>query len=871
MRKSTAELWTLIPDDALAVVEIRESDDEWADYKDSQLRSFLTEFSYYKRIKEKVNYVSNALGAGGEYSVFDMLGDKTFLLSFHEVEGIEGVMYLPIKKEDKFFVKKIKSSFESNPAFLIRKQKFQKKKYNELHFLETNEILYFQEFHGVFIASFSKKLFLKTLKGKLDIKNFQKSRIAKLKKKHEEDEIETKDVNVFIDYVSLANALKKYVTEDSNSILDEISNFAQYSFLGLELDYDIATFSGFTTCSDSTINFLSVFDDQDAGKLTSLRMIPTNAITVNSFPITDELAYREKVKAYSWGHNEDETAYEEFVDFISEEVLILNLLSSSGEMDKTFVYKVKDPETAFRWLEEESTGQIEEYEGYKIGLLNKSDLVEQLHGSLYSGAEVKVFTILDDYVVLSESLPALKEYLLNVTSNNNWKHSEFEKDNFEDHFLEANYSFYINPSLAKKAIYDDLTSSGATLRDQGTQSIVMNDFLLFEFSFQGEKYYTDIVLKFNKDNKVDEVSVDTISVENEDQVKTLFEFGSETALNSKAYVVKNYLHRTREVLVQDAGNVVHMVDHEGKERWSYPLESSIVGEVFEVDVFKNQKIQYLLATSKKTYVIDRKGKLVENYPFTLPNNRTIESINLFDYEGNKNYRLVLTSGSDAFLYNVSGENLEGWNPKSFSSGIQGALNHVKVRGKDYIIGFLKDGRIDVVNRRGEGIKGFPLSLGSEILTEGIVRSGNNNGKTNFYSIIENGKVIVSNLNSKIVSETNLLGKTAVSLVENSEDVVAVSRDEGHVYFQNLGSNSNVTIEADFGERIYCQFYNISGKKLYVITDVGKEKTYLYDSEGVIVNKSDLNSNQEVSLLYSSSKNVYRIYLVDGNRLRLIEF
>ncbi len=874
MRKSTAELWTLIPDDALAVIEVRESDDEWDEYKVSGLKTFLSDFSYYKRIEEKVNYVSQSLEVGDEYSLFDILGDKTFLVSLHDAnsEGIEGVMYLPIGKEDKFFIKKIKETFESNPSFLIRKQKFEKKKFNELHFLETNEILYFQEFHGVFIASFSKKLFLKTLKGKLDIKNFQKSRIAKLKKKHEQDEIETKNVNVFIDYKSLSTALNKYVSEDARTILSEIGNFAQYSFLGLELDDNVATFSGFTTCSDSTINFLSVFDDQGAGKSELLEMIPTNAITVNSFLITDALAYNEKVKAYSWGHEDVESEYDEFLGLMSGEILALNLLSSSGETDKAFVYKTEDAATAFRWLEEQSTGQIEEYTDVKIGLLNKSDLVGQVHGSLYAGTEVNVFTVLGDYVVLSSSIPALKEYILNVTSNNNWEQSSLENDNFDEHFLESNYSFYINPTLAKKAIYDDLTSAGAKLRDEAVNSIALSEFLLFEFSFQGEKYYTDVVMKFNEGELVEETPEEEVAQEVEvGELKSLFEYGSEVGLTSKAHVVKNYLHRTREVLIQDANNTLHMIDHDGKERWSYPLEAPILDEVHEIDVFQNQKLQYLFATSKKLYILDRKGGVVENFPVALPDEKVIESIALFDYENNRNYRIIAVSGSDAFLYDVAGKNLEGWNPKSFSSEIKGSLSHLKVRGKDYITAFLKDGRIDVVNRRGEGVKGFPLSLGAELACEGVISSGSNNGKTFFYSITTAGMAVVSNLNAKVTAQVELLGKTSFSLVENADDVVAVSKNAEHVYFQNLITNTTLTIDASYSDDVVFQFYNISGKRHYVITDKSTKKTVIYDSEGKLIHNMDLPSTEEISLLYSSSKNVYRIYLVEDNRLSLVEF
>ena len=104
-------------------------------------------------------------------------------------------------------------------------------------------------------------------------------------------------------------------------------------------------------------------------------------------------------------------------------------------------------------------------------------------------------------------------------------------------------------------------------------------------------------------------------------------------------------------------------------------------------MYKNQKLQYLFATKNKVYCIDRKGNDVENYPYSVKHGEgEINTLSVIDYDGSKNYR-VLVSKTDGtvVLYDITGADLEGWNPKKFDTKLSQPGKHVRVRGKDFIL------------------------------------------------------------------------------------------------------------------------------------------------------------------------------------------
>jgi hypothetical protein len=148
--------------------------------------------------------------------------------------------------------------------------------------------------------------------------------------------------------------------------------------------------------------------------------------------------------------------------------------------------------------------------------------------------------------------------------------------------------------------------------------------------------------------------------------------------------------------------------------WQQFLESPIQGNIYQLDFYKNRRLQYLVATDSLLHVIDRNGEYIENYPKNIADIST-EVVSVIDYDNSKNYRFMLSEkGGDIYLLDKEGNRLEGWSPKSFAGRFSIYPFHLRVRSRDVFLGVKENGEVIGTNRRGETLNGFPLDLDARI-------------------------------------------------------------------------------------------------------------------------------------------------------------
>src|SRR5690554_6662183 len=95
--------------------------------------------------------------------------------------------------------------------------------------------------------------------------------------------------------------------------------------------------------------------------------------------------------------------------------------------------------------------------------------------------------------------------------------------------------------------------------------------------------------------------------------------------------IQNFNDRSTDYLVQDERHNVHLLTGDGENVFSQQVEGEIVGDVFQIDYYKNGKLQILFATQQAVYCYDRLGTLLPGYPIQLPSGEAIDYLNLVDY------------------------------------------------------------------------------------------------------------------------------------------------------------------------------------------------------------------------------------------------
>lgn len=165
------------------------------------------------------------------------------------------------------------------------------------------------------------------------------------------------------------------------------------------------------------------------------------------------------------------------------------------------------------------------------------------------------------------------------------------------------------------------------------------------------------------------------------------------------FLVRNHVNRTQEVLVQDDANVIHLLSSTGSVLWKRELDGPIMGDVRQVDKFRNGKLQLLFNTEGRIHVIDRNGKDVGGFPVSLPE-KASAPLSVFDYEGTKEYRvLVPTVNSTLLNYDLNGKPVQGWVPPRTPATCAVPVQHLRVRGKDHLVLVDHSGNVTVLDRK----------------------------------------------------------------------------------------------------------------------------------------------------------------------------
>lgn len=166
------------------------------------------------------------------------------------------------------------------------------------------------------------------------------------------------------------------------------------------------------------------------------------------------------------------------------------------------------------------------------------------------------------------------------------------------------------------------------------------------------------------------------------------------------FLLTDHLSRTKQVLVQDKKYRIHLITCTGKTLWQRELDGPVKGGVEQVDRYKNGKLQMILNTADRVYLIDRNGENVTGFPLSLPE-KASAPLSVFDYDGRKDYRvLVPTVGARLLNFDIAGKVTEGWTPPRTPVVCTLPVEHLRIRGKDHLLLVDRNGGITVLDRRG---------------------------------------------------------------------------------------------------------------------------------------------------------------------------
>lgn len=802
-----ADPFNAIPDDASIILKIRgpyynirpilEENKIW-----NEMLSFPSAKRFHMNFLKLDSILSN------DKQATEMVKKNELTLSFHQSgkNKYDFVAYMPVltKNSEKHLIGMIEQKI--NGKAIITSRKYSGTKIQDIKFSEPSSLDFSFTFSSGLLMVSPSGILLEEAIRQLEQQNSNNLRPGFLQVFRTAGH--NVEANVYINYRTFPVMLARLLNEKYKKNLEEFKCFADWGELDASIRDDVILLNGFTATDQSANEYLNVFLKQQPQNIEIEKIIPDQVAAFIVFSIEDLRRFKQQYKEYlkadgslenyqaeidAVNKKYDIDMEEMFYSFMDKEagVLITDVKNYDRDQNTFFVMKTLSQGQAednirdiiAKAAENEQSGSQSFIHNYRIDnetqitiyRMPVPSLAHKLLGKLFEGVQNHFCTFYDNYLVFGNSIPALAKFIhTNLLQNNLSSDLEFNKcSNFMS--SQANIYFYMDISRSMELIQRYLNDKAAIKLDENKDHVMNFHALAVQITNEGDLFYNNIFLNYSSDGM------------NEPQ--TVWESRLDHFFDFKPKILINHNTQEKEIFIQDNENFIYLINSSGRILWKIKMESQIKSDIYQIDYYKNGKLQYLFNTKTHIHLIDRNGNNVEKYPIVLRSPAT-NGIAVFDYEKNKDYRLLVAAEDRLiYAYNIEGQIVKGWSPDRTEQIIFRPLHHVRLEDRDYIIG-TDNYSTYILNRKGEtrvNVKThFPVSY-------------NNDFRFDLFS-------------------TGIKPR------------IAITDTSGHVHFIYFDGSTEELICGDFSSRHYFEYIDLdgNGKKEMIFADGNELKVYNFD-------------------------------------------
>jgi hypothetical protein len=545
--------------------------------------------------------------------------------------------------------------------------------------------------------------------------------------------------NIFIDYKTIPGMVSGLFNERYSGQVSEFVRFANWSEMDLNLRPDAVLLNGFTYSGEDSGDFLGIILKHQPQKLDIEAVIPENMAAFFALGLDDFPGYKRDYIEYLEVHGigraylRDLNAMNEkykldldkmFLPVMDRQVAaVLTDVRNFGWDENAFVVCNTKSRSLAEDKMKEFLGIVAEKEGVALSSLILESPVNndvnytfyqlpvpflpaKLFGKMFNGINSKYCVFFDNYMIFGNSIPALSKYIHSNQLGNNLG-SDLGFQQFSEYLASrSNLYFYLDVSASGKLLEKYLRKDLADKYEKESGHFSKFQALAYQITSENDLAYNNIILKYSPDVR--------------DEPQTVWESRLDYPVASKPRLVTNHYTGEKEIFVQDEGNNIYLLNGSGRVLWKQKIKGPILGEVYQIDYYKNGKLQLMFNTREQIHLLDRNGNYVERFPVNLRSPAT-NGMAVFDYEENRDYRIAV-AGEDRgiYLYDKTGSLVRGWDIPRTEGRVSMTLNHFRVGNKDYIV-FADHLTTYILNRKGENRvrveKHFPVAENTSIVLE----------------------------------------------------------------------------------------------------------------------------------------------------------
>lgn len=869
--------WSFVPDNSLIVYQPDNFYSFWKESKKLKIWKNIGALDGVSRIDTAFSVLDSL--AGDTTLLQHFFRENELLISLHKTESerLSGLFLLKVAELEQH-------NFLNNIVGFLQDKGFESSPRNYLGFTINEFQKGKQQFAYVFyrnfvIASFIPFLVedaLRTMKHEEQAYTDEAIAFSKLQNEYGKIYLQSKNLD------NLAGVFAIPV-EASSLTMEWLAN---QTYFDLYLEDDKINLSGFSTLDTTDVNYLSSLIGVRGLGFDMKNIIPQRSALVMHVSFQDVKLWHQGLKNYWRRHNppqltaigEIENKYgfdiKQFYEFTDDEIgYLLFEAVNSANSEKVFAIKINSLEKASEFFSklsvaarEESSAYSESYNNRSFGHVNIDELPSRVFGPLFSGFQSTFYTIESNYLLIGSSEYALKLMIDGIDSENTWRQSVKTNAFLENTNDDANLGLYIKTSGIWNLLDEKLNPGWSQYIADNRSVLNQIEYVAVQFTNVDEKFYTNVTISHPGELIERKAGVSFTT-------KDVLAFDSK--LISKPFPVRNHNDQSLEMIVQDSLFDLQLIAKNNKVVLTIPLEGKLSSPVYQLDYYKNNKLQFLFSVGNQVHLIDRTGTYIPGYPISIDKNQPIQFLSLIDYAGKKDYRIMsATSRGHYYLTDKAGRRLDGWKPMKLKGKPVMPGMHFRVRNKDYMLFASENGQVNLLDRRGKARPGFPLDLKSGISDELFLEKGSSPSNTILTSLTNSGDLIQFNLFGEVRERKQLYRETASDrfrwVKSNGLRNYLIIRESVRSLTVLDGAGADLFSIPKPADQYELQYYTFNAEtEVLIVIDKENQFTYFYDLDGTLLHGRPLDSDQKVAMLYSELRKQFEVYCVENNLFKVV--
>ena len=584
-------------------------------------------------------------------------------------------------------------------------------------------------------------------------------------------------------------------SKNSDLIEKSISDFSFFpnlnnSWISYDFKYSLEEVKmiGATRLNDSINSKLSVLRNLPPSEIKTDKIIPNSFSSFFSFTISDSERFVFNFKNYLKGND----LSTENINF--ESFNLIDEISFVKDQEKFLILEISNIEQLENYFKLNDIENLKNIKKINLGLDIKTliNTYDQKASFVYA-------TILDNSLVITQSVSQIKKIINskaikdNLSSNSKYLNFKNEKSKKHSFFWVNN-----NSNNLDSVEYPFIGFSG----------VINENIALLDFDYS----------RLNQSKETNDVF-------------TEFFLSFENEIISNPIWLKNHNNNQYDFTFQDSENYLYYYSNKGNQYWKKKIPQKIIGDIKQVDIYKNGRLQIVFRTENKLYVLDRNGNEVKELSFEIESGENNIPISIFDYEKNRNYRFLVTNDNIIEMFDSRGKKVSGFKPNVFESNIIKDPVHIRIDGKDFIVVQLENGELKILDRRGR----------DRIKVDQKIQFSEN-------SIYSYMKTFTTTDNQGNLIQIDMDGKLSKKSLNISSDNLIDIKNDNLVYIsENILSIKGINITLPFGKYSKPIIFNESLRMLIGISDLSENNIYLYEDNGELVKGFPLKGNSIIDI------------------------